>query len=695
MKHTNTNSSFWLNTEEEFDVLTGEKLQVGKDLHKLSGVRRAISNFVNITTGENIPVKFSSGNDSYTDGKSVVISSNIKDKDFDSTVGLALHEGSHIKLTDFTILPKLNSILQEGGRINFNSIMEKYDKTDWEATNYAKGIVSQLLNIVEDRRIDYHIFTNAPGYKGYYHSMYDKYFNAPIIDRALKQGAKNDSTKWDDYLFHICNFANPNRNLSVLPALKDAWKTINLSDIKRLKSTMDALNVAITIFNIIEESIPKPTPPCDGKGNGQGKQGTCNGNGQQSQQPSQGQQPKQGPSGGPDDGTKAKGTDTNDTTDNLDINKGGQQTPGNTSSQSPGVPLTDQQERSLQRQIQKQKEFNQADIKKSKLSKGDSKKVEAMETSGAEMVKAGQGDYPHAHFNSHISKRKGLDVLVIKNFSKGLIDSGLYYDLFTNYRLQQYQEAIDRGISLGTMLGRKLQVRNESSSLKNSRLNKGRIDKRLLASLGFGNENVFEQTFVTNYNDAHVHISIDASGSMSGNRFDKATISAVAIAKAASMIQGLDVVISYRTTTHIGNVHTPCVIIAYDSRKDKFSKIKNIFKYIDCNGTTPEGLCFEAIQKEMVEGNTKMDSYFINFSDGEPWFSGQGEEYYGQYALDHTRNMVNKMRDRGIKVNSYMIDGGDHGQKNFTHMYGKDAQNINVQKLIPLAKSLNNMFLKK
>ena len=53
------------------------------------------------------------------------------------------------------------------------------------------------------------------------------------------------------------------------------------------------------------------------------------------------------------------------------------------------------------------------------------------------------------------------------------------------------------------------------------------------------------------------------------------------------------------------------------------------------------------------------------------------------------------MRDRGIKVNSYMIDGGDHGQKNFTHMYGKDAQNINVQKLIPLAKSLNNMFLKK
>ena len=40
------------------------------------------------------------------DGKKVVIGANLDDKKFDVAVGLALHEGSHIKLSDFTCLPE-------------------------------------------------------------------------------------------------------------------------------------------------------------------------------------------------------------------------------------------------------------------------------------------------------------------------------------------------------------------------------------------------------------------------------------------------------------------------------------------------------------------------------------------------------------------------------------------------------------
>jgi hypothetical protein len=690
--------------EDDFDVLTGEKIKVGKDLHKLSGIRRAISNFVNITTGDSIPVKFSSGDQSYTDGKSVVISSNIKDKDFDSTVGLALHEGSHIKLTDFSILPELDNIIKKDMKDVITHIKEKYSTNenpmdDWNAVNYISTKLGQLLNIVEDRRIDYHIFKNAPGYKGYYHAMYDKYFNASIIDKALKMGAKNDPTKWDDYLFHIANFANPNRNLGTLPALKDVWNIINLSNIQRLKSTREALQVATTVFKTIEYSIPKPgdcSKPNPKGGNCQKqnpKGGNCSGNGQQSQQP------KQGPSGGtPDDGSKTQGTDVVDNTPNLDNTpKGGQQTGGNNTSNTPVNPLSDSQQKSLDRQIEKQNDFQDNNIKKSKLSKADSKKVEAMDMSGSEIKTTGAGEYPTWYGTRNL---KGFETVVVNNFNKSLIDSELYDDLFntgywgTEQRLQQYQDNVNRGITLGTMLGKKLQVRNESSSLKNSRLNKGKIDKRLIASLGFGSENVFEQTFVTRYNDAHVHLSIDASGSMSGNRFEKATIAAVAIAKAASMIQGLNVVISYRTTTNIGNKYCPCILIAYDSRKDKFSKVKSLFKYIACNGTTPEGLCFEAIQNEIVEGNNNIDSYFINFSDGEPYFCGQGQEYFGEYAITHTKLQVEKMRDRGIKILSYFIDGRDNNE-GFKRMYGKDASSVNVSQLLPLAKTLNQMFLDK
>ena len=99
-----SNSSFWLDddfTTSGYSIFDDEKPK-GVDLLKLAGYRRAIANFVSIVTGESIPVQFS-GRDSYTDGKTVNISAKLNDNEFDSAVGLALHEGSHIKLTDFDI----------------------------------------------------------------------------------------------------------------------------------------------------------------------------------------------------------------------------------------------------------------------------------------------------------------------------------------------------------------------------------------------------------------------------------------------------------------------------------------------------------------------------------------------------------------------------------------------------------------
>ena len=105
-------SSFWMDdnyfTKDEFDPLTGEEIVPEKrvDFIKLAAYRRTMANFVNIVTAENIPVKFHS-NVSYTDGKTVTIAAKIEDKYNDSNVGLALHEGSHIKLSDFDLLKEL------------------------------------------------------------------------------------------------------------------------------------------------------------------------------------------------------------------------------------------------------------------------------------------------------------------------------------------------------------------------------------------------------------------------------------------------------------------------------------------------------------------------------------------------------------------------------------------------------------
>ena len=58
---------------------------------------------------------------------------------------------------------------------------------------------------------------------------------------------------------------------------------------------------------------------------------------------------------------------------------------------------------------------------------------------------------------------------------------------------------VDDGIKLGSMLGKKLQVRGEDRTTVFNRQKVGRIDKRMISSLGFGNENVFQFTEVDSY----------------------------------------------------------------------------------------------------------------------------------------------------------------------------------------------------
>ena len=258
---------------------------------------------------------------------------------------------------------------------------------------------------------------------------------------------------------------------------------------------------------------------------------------------------------------------------------------------------------------------------------------------------------------------------------------------------------------MGTILGKKLQVRGESRETKWTRLDSGRIDKRLIAELGFGNERVFNTSFVESYSDAFLHISVDASGSMGGDKWTNTQTAVAAIAKACSMINNVDLVISYRSTQNASNSYRrsgdqtyPLMLIAYDSRVDKINKVRNLFHLLRPSGTTPEGLCFEAVIKEIEVGSNDKDSYFLNFSDGMPMFQNSDIDYYHDTAINHTAKMVKEIRSRGVKVLSYFIssryDSRDE-KETFTKMYGSDAEFIDVTSVLPVAKTMNKRFLKK
>jgi nitric oxide reductase activation protein len=140
------------------------------------------------------------------------------------------------------------------------------------------------------------------------------------------------------------------------------------------------------------------------------------------------------------------------------------------------------------------------------------------------------------------------------------------------------------------------------------------------------------------------------------------------------------------------------MLIAYDSRKDSLIKVKTLFKYLRPNGTTPEGLCYEAIMDEMVEGMENRESYFLNFSDGMPMFGNDEVDYHHNTALNHTKRMVKEIRNRGIKVVSYYIGDSYDSNRNmseFKTMYGKDSQFVDVTSVTAVSRTMNKKFLEK
>jgi len=716
-KTSNGYSSFWMGDTLDshtsiFDKWDDDEVDVkpSVDLIALSSYRRAIANFVSILTGDSsIKVSYTTAGDSYTDGKTVTISSKMDDKLYDSTVGLALHEGSHIKLSDFEFLRNLETNIP----------------TEYFVRGETKGFsrmeilshIKNLLNYVEDRRIDNYVFSTSPGYKGYYHSMYDKYFHAKVIDKALVTDEYTDEN-WDSYIFRILNLTNKNTNLNSLKGLREIWKVVDLKNINRLSSSEDAFKVALEVYNIVLNNIPDGTKKTDEDGNeftekadGSGSSSeTESGNG----------------SGENDDSNKLSNDEFEsllDSIENPEMSSGGSgggksidvdlPMSGNSSEggtdvgkETKKVELSERQKKILDKAIEKQKKFMEGEIAKKKVTKKVMTDLETVEESGM-----GYQDVGKDLKDRYYGKATPTKCIVVNKLTQSLIDSGTINMLSTyKYARWGYSDTdgegyVEKGVRIGTILGRKLQVRGESRDTKWSRKDSGKIDKRLIAELGFGNDRVFHTTFVESYADAFLHISIDASGSMSGDKWNNTMTSVVAICKAVSMIQNVDVVVSVRSTqSGSGSYRSrrdreyPIILIAYDSRVDNFNKVKSLFPHIRCSGTTPEGLCYEAVMNEIVPASNSKESYFLNFSDGMPMFSNSDVDYYHDTAINHTRKMVDEIKNRGIKVLSYYVGDSydtDRYMGDFKKMYGKDSEFIDVTSVMGISKTMNKKFLEK
>jgi hypothetical protein len=642
---------------------------------QLAQYQRAIANFVRILTGRgDIQVKYNSGGQSYTDGKTITLSPNIKEKEFDTAVGLALHEASHILYTDFD---RTNQYIEDTVRNTGSRYSDEVDQR------------KILLNLVEDLYIDAMTYRSAPGYRGYYSSLYQKYFGDKKIVEGLWSKDYAEPT-WNNYLFHLINIRNPERNLQALPGLETMFKMLDLPNVLRMSTFEDRIYLSKYLFDTISKYVDATKEYQQqlqeqlGQG-GDGAEKTLNELLEQMADQQESDDEQEGNGGGNGAGKFIASNGVNigeemEETNALDLDK-----------------LSDKAKEQLRKLLEQQKEFIKGQPKKAKLSKADQQKVDAWAEVDMEKKTVGA--------NSEFSK-KGLPLYIINDVTNSFIDNlGNNYGL-RNYVGQYTQNRINDAINRGKILAKKLQLRNEERSLKTSRLDSGKIDKRLLHEIGFDNFDIFQKVNINAYKPSYIHISIDQSGSMQGSKFDAAMEFAAMFATASKYIKNIHLVISLRSTFdgsgknswsrhNLQNV--PYLMYIFDSKKHNIQHVRSLFPKVTANNLTPEGLCFDGIMKDTIQKSANTEAYFINICDGEPYMnysSGNGSfDYGGPKAQAHSRKQMQRMEQNGVKFITYFI-GSRYDFEAVEKCYGKNAVLLQrADEIGVITKTMNKRLL--
>ncbi len=660
--HSHDYGGFWINKDQfrvNYEGRTGAS-NIVKAL-KLRNYQKAIANFVKILSQRDVPVVFK-GTESYTDNKSVVISADLSDKNFDVSAGLALHEASHLKYTDFTVLQDLHN-----------------DNTLTTTQQYR---IQGMINWLEDRRIDTLVFKSCPGYKAYYHKLYDHYFRTKDVSIMLKSKKYREET-YDNYLAHIINMMNDSFKSNALDILPQIVSLIDINNITRYNNTAEIAELAKEVVLMIEKHLDQHTQASEDQDN--------------DNQDSQQQEQQDGEGG-------------NNTHEHSQGSSDGQEGQQEEEQEDLIEELSAKQQAAISEALKKQSALissNNAYDKRA-INKSIGKKLKQLQNTETDYVNVGDGVVSTDCLIYRLDKETNTIAQYYSILSKQRCDRSheerinidnlrckLPIGLWRPACSAKQQQIVAQGYQLGTILGKKLQIRREGRELVTNRLMTGKIDSRRIAHAGYGIENVFNQIHVDKYNKANIHITIDASGSMGGSNWDNSIKMTMAIAKAISMIDGLELQVSMRESDNERDA--PAVSILYDSRINKLNHIKMLLEMYDCNSITPEGLCLEAMLKKkiLIPSTTDCDSYLINICDGDPSCGN----YYGTRAIQHTRNQVNRINSElGINHAGFFFGSASHSSyTRFTQMYGaKQSVAIpDASNATQIAKHINTTLMTK
>lgn len=616
-----------------------------KDADKLLRYKGEIAQYVRTFTTECVPVKFevdgraSPGNTA--PDKTVTITAAISEENLPAVIGTALHEGAHINWTD---LHFFEDLMEDPESLVPTRLWEKA-VDQGEDEDWIRYAIKTITNVVEDRRIDDLTFEGRPGWRKYLLFRYNFWYFSEKINEQLQEAEDEMPEKWGAYMFHIANLHNPEVNLDALDALEDINDAMNMQNIDRLDNIRESFKVACDIFELVLDAVEEPMENFE-------------------------KQPQ------------ACGDDGEQEMETVGIEGAGEE---------------------AEEDFNAQLDMIHGDEDKEELDEGTAQEIDLKENDDVEDVEVG-GSHGDEANNTDGAGGDGMisgsgrigrtDCRVIKRVTKDMISQSM----FCLHRTSQYAPAVREGKNQGRLLAKRLKIRDEQREWTSTRKKRGKLSGALLAEIGF-NENLFEQKHTEEYEDAFLHMSLDASGSMSGDKWEEAITCAMAIATACDIIGNVQCQISARFTSgsrgYRASAVKPAIAILYDSREESHREAESKLPHAAAGGSTPEGLCYEAVMEQILRSSAGKDAYFVNFSDGMPNFSNKNVNYGSSNAFRHTANQVRKMERFGdINVLSYYIGSGN-GDEDFRKMYGNNSEFIDVTDIGSVARTLNSMLLEK
>ena len=214
-------------------------------------------------------------------------------------------------------------------------------------------------------------------------------------------------------------------------------------------------------------------------------------------------------------------------------------------------------------------------------------------------------------------------------------------------------------------------------------------------------DNLFYRIEKESYKDTFIHISLDLSGSMRGEKLSKTIQTAVAISYAACNLQNFDVEISLRGTIDPNkskSMHSsdqiPILAYAFNSKTHSVKQLNRFKSLVTC-GMTPEGICLDEVRKNLPRPSHNKEVYLLNISDGLPNISSAA--YNFSIAINHAARVIKEYKRDNIGVLSYYIhDTWDQTQKaegTFKKIYGNTAKFIDINNMSLVANTINRLLL--